>query len=404
MRRSNRMNWVWWRAKLLQTPGMAMAGIFIAASGMMSVTCGYRLGEPSGNALIFAAVALGVEAFADLSIPLFWHRLGLVGRSLLVSFFVVCLAYKLEAAKRFATENLGVRDAAIAKAAEGYEIALQRVETLRKTISDNADARPATLLQAEIDGLLRDARAENCEGKLNGPVTAKICPTVDRLRAELARSKARDQAQADLTPALAEWRAAAPAGGKGAVESQGPVQIALALAGVAVVSWSSLMAALMMGIVEGGAIVVPMLIGFASEGRCSTVQDPARKPTAPPEQTVNNVGSGDVHPEPQNVHPLTAKKGKDDADSLMDFLSECTDRRKGETVSAKQIFLVYQEWKSLRRETPVSLQRFGALIGRVAGVEKDRKAEGVIYLGLSLRHPEQRRVGRAYRNLHVVQG
>jgi hypothetical protein len=146
MRRSSRLNRARWLTRLHETPAMAIAGVFIAVSGMMSVTFGYRLGEPSGNALIFAAVAIGIEGFADLSMPLFWRRLRWIGRLVLLGFFGLCLAYKLEAAKRFAAENLGKRDAAIATAAQDYEAARSKVEQLRKAITDNADARGAALI------------------------------------------------------------------------------------------------------------------------------------------------------------------------------------------------------------------------------------------------------------------
>lgn len=110
-------------ARLAPLPGMAIAGIFIGVSGLACVTFGYRLGEPSGNGLIFAALALGIEGFADLSVPLFWPRLRLIGRMLLLSFFGLCLAYKLTAADRFAAENLGKRETAVATAATDYGLA-----------------------------------------------------------------------------------------------------------------------------------------------------------------------------------------------------------------------------------------------------------------------------------------
>ena len=162
---------------------------------------------------------------------------------LLLALFAVSLGFKLEAAKRFSAEKLGARDAIVAKAAESYELARERVESLRKTVADNADARPASRIQSEIDELLRDPKTEGCPAgqAWNGAVTQKLCPRVDKLRAELARAKGRDQAQADLKGAIEDWRKATPVVAKAATESAGPVALLLALVGISVTSWSALM-------------------------------------------------------------------------------------------------------------------------------------------------------------------
>lgn len=392
MRRSNRINAAW-KTRLTQAPGMAMAGIFVGVSAMMSVTCGYRFGEPSGNALVFAAVALGVEAFADLAIPMFWRRVGLIGRALLITFFMVCLAYKLEAAKRFAAENFGMRDAALAKAAEGYEIALGRVEALRKILADNAAARAAPLIQAEIDGLLRTPKTEGCAGEINGPVTREICPKVDALRGEIARARTRDQAQADLIPALAEWRAASPASGAAGHDGSGPLQMALALAGVTVAGWSSLMATLFMALVEGGAIVVPMLIGFAAGRETVVTEGGSRTLPAASEKTTEDDPPGDRR---------SAAFEAEIAD-LNAFLGYCSDRAPGERVQASVFYGDYKAWKTARGETPVSVQRFGGVMTRELGLSKRKMGDGKNwYHGVRLKPPGERRMSS--RKLRVVKG
>ena len=196
MRRSGRLGWkVDWarvRARAADAPGMAIAGLFIGLSGLMSVTFGYNYGG-----LFFAGAALAIEGFADLAVPLMWHRLRFFGRTALIAIFVICIGYKLEAAKKFAAEHLGKYSAATAtRLGQSYDAAKQTVEGLRKTIADNADARASDLINAEIEGLLRDPKTEGCPAGAvwNGPVTSKICPQVDKLRVELARAKARDRA------------------------------------------------------------------------------------------------------------------------------------------------------------------------------------------------------------------
>jgi hypothetical protein len=401
MRRSGRIDRSWLAARLPETPGIAMAGVFIGVSGMMSVIFGYRLGEPSGNALIFAAVALGIEGFADLSIPLFWRRSTWWRRVLLIVFFGVCLGYKLEAAKRFAAENLGKRDMAVATASQDYRTAFDKVESLRKTIVDYADARAAELVQLEIDALLRDPKAEGCAGKINGDVTKSVCPKVDKLRVELVRAKARDAAQTDLTPALTALRTASPAAGAGAAQqSTGPVMALLALLGIQVTSWSGLIAAMVMVIVEGGAIIVPLLIGAgAREARTPTPAGAASEP--PPGKIVAStvIPTGTEAPPQPFPLGLTDRARRDIAD-VTAFLAATCERADGERVQATPFYGIYSEWKQGRSEDAMSVAQFGVVLTKHMGLSKMKSDGRNWYLGLRLRHPGQGR--QASKHLKAV--
>jgi hypothetical protein len=390
MRRAGKLNRDWWQAKAMQAPAMAIAGIFIAVSGMMSVTFGYRMGEPSGNALVFAAFAIAVEGFADLAVPLFWRRLGLVGRALLIAFFAFCLAYKLEAAKKFADENLGKREAAVATATQGYDIAQANVERLRKVIADNADARSQALIQSEIDGLLLDKRAEGCTGAINGEVTAKVCPQVARLRGELARAKTRDDAQAALTPALAEWRAAAPAGKLAAADNIGPVVALLTLLGISVASWSGLIASLIMVICEAGAIVVPMLMGLAfGDERRPVPKGEAAEPAPGRKPADQQKPDGAAAASPSLPTGLSKRVRRDIADATA-FLGAVSERATGERVQSTALYREYSQWKSGRGETP---EQFGVVLTRHLAMAKVKSDGKNWYLGIRLRHPLQGRNG-----------
>ena len=392
MRRPGRLNREWWTARLLQAPAMAIAGVFVAASGMMSVTFGYRLGEPSGNALIFAAVAIGVEGFADLSMPLFWRRLRWAGRLGLIAFFAVCLAYKLEAAKRFAAENLGKRDVAIATAAQDYDAALQTVERLRRAIADNADARAAGLIQTDIDALLRDPKAEGCTGAINGSVTKDVCPRVDRLRGEFVRAKARDAAQTDLTPALTELRKAAPAAG-GVQDGGGPVVALLALLGIRIASWSSFIASLVMAIVEAGAIVVPMLIGAAfGEGRRPAPSGAASEPARGKPASAPDMAAGDAA-RPQTLPAGLTDRTRRDVADLTAFRRESTETAPGQRVQSSTLYFIYSQWKQDRSEDAMTVAQFGVVLTRHLGLGKIKSEGKNWYLDIRLRHPGQGRQG-----------
>ena len=382
----------WCKAKLAAAPGLAIAGIFIGVSGLMSITFGFRLGEPSGNALIFAAVALAIEGYADLAVPLFWHRLGIIGRAVLIAFFGLCLAYKLEAAKRFAAENLGKRDAAAATTSEVYGLARDNVERLRKTLADNADAREATVIKAEIGQLLLTPGTDGCPIGVpwNGPATKKACPEVAKLRTELARAEARDKAQADLTPAITAWTNAAPPA-TATQESTGPIAFALAALGIQVGGWSQLIASLIMAIVEGGAIVVPMLIGAASRevrkpAPAVDISAPAPA-TAPPAPTGIDGANEAPQASPQGVSTSAHR----DQDELAAFLSDRSERAPGERVQASKLYAVYFQWKTERGETPMKVQLFGTVLTKHLALRKNKIAGANWYHDVRLRHPAQGR-------------
>jgi hypothetical protein len=390
MRRA-RVDWKRAKARMAQTPGMALAGLFIGLSGLISVTFGYSYGG-----IFFAGAALAIEGFADLAVPLFWHRLWWFGRAALIAFFVVCVGYKLEAAKRFAEERLGRHSAATATVAETYNAAKQKVEGLRKTIAQNVDARAAGLIHAEIAGLLREPKAEGCaEGGIwNGPVTKVICPQVDKLRAELARAKARDGAQLELAPALERLTKASEAGGN-VQASMGPIAMLLALLGirVGVADPWQMLASLFMIAIEGGAILVPMLVGAV--GRVSRgVEVRAEQVAQPPVQALGTpapaAGAGDM--------PLALPEGitdrtRRDILDLRGFLADQVDEARGERIQSASFYLVYSTWKAERSEPAMSLSQFGKLLSHPVGLEK-RKIEGKqYYMNVRLRHPAQGRKG-----------
>jgi hypothetical protein len=401
MRRGKTLSWERLRARAAAWPLAAIAALFIGVSGFMTVTFGYRLGEAAGLGLVFAAFAVAVEGFADLAMPLLWRRIGLAGRVLLVAFFALCLAYKLEAAKRFAAENLGLRDAAAATAAVDYEAARQRVESLRRAVAENAEARPAGVIQAEIDGLLRDPRAEGCNGAINGEVTRNICPKVDRLRGELARAGVRDRAEAELAPAIAAWRGSAPAAAT-AQDGVGPVGAALALAGVQIGSWSQLVALLVMIIVEAGAIVVPMLIGLAfGDGRRPQPAEAAPAMAAPAKAPAAGADLREELLPKASPRGMTPKAKRDTAD-LTVFLAERTERGADERVQSTTLYFVYSEWKQGRGEEPMTVNQFGTVLTHHLGLAKAKSDGKIWYQNIRLRHPDQGR--KAARHLRVAGG
>jgi hypothetical protein len=222
-------------------------------------------------------------------------------------------------------------------------------------------------------------------------VTKEICPKVDRLRGELARAKARDTAESELTPALAALRKASSGGG--AQESAGPVMALLAFTGIHVGGWSSFIASLLMVIVEAGAIVVPMLMGAAFGERRRSVAsgagpDPDPGRTAP---AIDAAGGDAASPQALPLG-LTDRARRDLAD-VAAFLNACCERAAGKRVQSASLYVVYSEWKKARSEEPITVAQFGVVLTKHAGLAKLKSEGKNWYLGLRLRHPAQGRSG-----------
>jgi hypothetical protein len=405
MRRPGRLkNREWWGKQLAGAPGWLMAAIPIGLSAMMTVTCGYRMGAASGFGLLGAAGALFIELYVDLAIPKFWRHVGILLRAAMLVIFAGLLLYKLEAGRRFAAEIFGTYDAAVTKTSEAADIATERINSLRKKIADNADARAVTVIQNEIDTQLRKPGTDGCPAGVawNGPVTKVVCPKVDTLRGELARAKIRDQAEIDLVPALEEWRKATPSGGKVVQETQGIPQLLLALIGISVPSWSALASLFMLGI-EGGAILLPILVERASrETRRPAVVGEALvdTPAKRPPQSEPAPGETQVSPASPEVSPTLSPRAQRDRDELAAFLDEKSERAAGERVQASKLYAVYFQWKTERGETPMKVQPFGALLGAQLGLTKRKISGKNWYLDVRLRHPAQGR--KAGKHLHAV--
>jgi hypothetical protein len=385
----------WCPAWLAQAPGLVIAGIFIGLSGVVSVTSWYEVGQVSGNGLIMAAAAIGAEASADLAFPLWWPRVRLLGKLLVVTLFAACLGYKLEAAKHFSSEKLGARDAAMAKSAENYELARERVEALRKIIADNADARAASVIEADIATELRDPKAEGCPAGVqwNGPVTSKVCPKVDKLRGELARAKERDKAQGQMADAIADWRKASPTVVTAAQQSPGPVALLLALLGISVASWSALMSTLFMMVVEAGAIIVPMLNGLAR--RDERKPAPAGEASGPAtgQATADPCPATGESPGPQSLPQGVTERTRRDIAELTGFLGSNSERAPGERVQASKLYALYLQQKTERGEQAMTVAQFGTVLTKHLGLAKIKSGGSNWYIGLRLRHPAQGRMG-----------
>jgi hypothetical protein len=379
---------------LARLPMLLIAGALVTVSGLFSVSFAWRTGEPSGNAAIFALLALAIDGYAAFAMPVLWPRLPLLGRLLLIGFLVPCLAYKVTAAHRFAAENLSTREAAREQAVDSYEAAEHRVKTLRDQLGQSADARDAGIIQAEIDGLLRTPGADGCTGPINGPVTQEVCPKVDRLRTELAKAQSATRIQDELSQALRELSGKAPVAVVSA-EASGPAPWLLGLIGYSVGSFTEFVATLIMLIVEVGSVAVPALVGFARREGAQTEHLPSRKiamATAP-----------ELEETPPKISSKSPTEGQRAAAAeLIEFLGARTARDSGEKVQSTALYAAYTGWAQAQGRAPITVNQFGTVLTQHLGLTKLKRGGVNWYLNIRLTAPQAG--GRSARRLQAVGG
>jgi hypothetical protein len=375
-----------------KAPLMAVAAALVAVSALFSLRFAESVGAPSGNAQIFMLMALAFEGYAAFALPVLWPRLAAIGRLVLLLFLALCLAYKITAADRFAAENFGKRESERERLAERYKEAEARVTLLRKRLAETADARPAALIEAEIAALLRDPRAENCEGVFNGEVTRRVCPKVDRLRAELARAQSFARTEEELAAAIAAYSQADPVRAPSEA-ARSFVPWLLGLIGFPPIDFTALISKLTMLMVEAGSVAVPAMVGLARRREETGEPAPARRPPAPislgPEEAPPQISP---RPLSESQHRLAAE--------LIGFLGERTERAAGEKVQASALFAAYTAWAISRRREPMSIHQFGTALTQHLGLAKAKSGGLNWYLNVRLKAPAAR--GASARHLQAV--
>lgn len=347
---------------------VGVAGALIVVSASFSVRFAQSVGEPSGNGWIFILMALAVEGYAAFAIPAFWRGLNLPGRAGLLAFLLLCLVYKVTAADHFAAENYGKREASQGEMAARFERAKREVGDLRAVLEENADARAAGVIEAEIKAAKQHARWASTDGCTNAtvPPSREFCDGFYRLEAELVMANKAAEAQQKLTKAIGRLENMDPV----AVHSTGDRGIVLQLlewAGIAVGGFTAFISKLCMLLVEGGSVAVPAMAGLARRQRV----EPEAASVVPSPQP----GS----PEPEIVSPkvsapgrsLTAKE-RAAIDELTEFLASRTERHAGETVQSSRLYAAYVAWKEGQKGKALPIQMVGTVLTHQLGLTKSK--------------------------------
>lgn len=187
------------------------AFLLIAVSASQNITHGWELGyaRSAWHAAIFAAGSLGgalIQPFAFLA-AFNAFRDGERGRGCVaLALGLACVVYATVSSLGFAATAREAQSAERGSTVESHGLAKSRYQKAERELATLPLARPNAELQAMIDGVLSDPRAEGCTA-LNGTFTRTNCPKVVEWRAEQARGARRAELEAIVTAAEGEMTA-----------------------------------------------------------------------------------------------------------------------------------------------------------------------------------------------------
>ena len=191
---------------------LAASGLVIASAGFGAVyawTTGSQHGIALGCLMVLMAVALEVAKPLSVSAAFSAFRSwALVRGAALALMATVAIGYSLQAElslmatsrgdgiaqREAAIKATSSQDADIKRARERYDRAKAELDTLPL-------ARPASALQAEIDGLLLTPGANAC-AKVDGQISVRVCKQVTSLRTEKAAAERRAELEQTLAAPL----------------------------------------------------------------------------------------------------------------------------------------------------------------------------------------------------------
>jgi hypothetical protein len=200
MAASAKRNWRGLGQRIMLAAGLIAASGFALVSIAANLRFGISLATTPFDRIIYGTLSVAVDLVKialPLAVALLWRNGERMFALLGAVFWTGAVAFSICAAIGFAasTRNhmLGSGQQEIDKR-RGWEAKIVRLEG---SLDHLGPHRPATVVQAEIDSLLRTPDLDNCK-VINGPVTREVCPKVDQLRRELVASKETARLEADL--------------------------------------------------------------------------------------------------------------------------------------------------------------------------------------------------------------
>lgn len=186
--------------KILLAVGFLAAGLFVLVSLAANLKFGLSLATTHFDKIIYGALSLAADLM-KVALPLvailLWRNGHRIFGAIAGLFCLGIISFSLAAAIGFAASTRGETMMANKTVIDSRKAWEARIERTAQQLDQLGVPRPAAVIQADIDALLRMPGTDDC-AKINGPVTKDVCPKVDELRKELAGSIRAALLEADL--------------------------------------------------------------------------------------------------------------------------------------------------------------------------------------------------------------
>jgi hypothetical protein len=188
---------------------IAAASLFVFVSMAANLTFGLSLATRAFDQIIYGALSLGADLM-KVALPLvaliLWRKKHRLFALIASAFWVGVVGFSLAAAVGFAASTRGETVTVNQTAIDSREAWMAKIERAERQLDQLGVPRPAAVIQAEIDALLRAPGADDCD-VINGPVTRKVCPQVDILRKERAVADRVAELETELVAARKQLQA-----------------------------------------------------------------------------------------------------------------------------------------------------------------------------------------------------
>jgi hypothetical protein len=186
--------------KLMLAAGFLAAGLFVLVSMAANLKFGLSIAATPFDRIIYGALSLAADLM-KVALPLvaisLWRKKHRILAAIAALFCAGVICYSLAAAIGFAASSRGEATTTNRLAINDRKVWEARIERTARQLDQLGVPRPAGVIQAEIDAVLRTPGADGCT-VINGPVTNAVCPKVDKLRRELAASQRAAELDANL--------------------------------------------------------------------------------------------------------------------------------------------------------------------------------------------------------------
>ena len=345
---------------------------------------GLSLGSSELDKAIYATASVAADFF-KVALPLITLALWQSGRRVFaasaLALWCCCVAWSLSAATGFASlsrsQTVATSEAQMS-VRQGLEAKVERTEQRVRRLASH---RSASVVQAEIDGLLRIPRSEGCK-VLNGPITRRVCPEVDRLRKELAMAKEAKRLEKKLNAARNEL-ATLPVVGQ---ESDPQAATLSRITGLEQDTVRAVLVLLLAVLVEAASA-----LGFTIVALAAITLKPEDRYQ---DQKSANTSDKDVKPITVVRPPLPLPIPQSPKDAVSQWALMRLDIDPGSEVQARDAYRDFARWCHDRGVEVISETMFGRRFTEHAptlGSRKEKRRTGQFYVGVALqRVPAQK--------------